>query len=286
MKLFLPALLAAASLCALPGSPLRTLDAHAVDAEAVDRCHQAILRGLAAVSRGRIALVGRCLKDGKFDSCGETDFHVIPHENELRNFLAGPASDCRTAIASGAALADFGPTTCDSDWADCSAAVPAIATLEDMAECLVCQQKGFDFRMRADFGMPRPLPSDADERRCNCGIARLVTNTVRKAVFDTMACASGGSKPFACAVDATSGSRFGAALATFGKAIDRCGLDQGRAPGILASLCSGTETNAAGLTTCLAGLARCIACRTANSGLGQSADCVAFSGVPDCDGTS
>lgn len=273
-------LLLSASVVALDAGP-----AGAVDTTAVDRCHQAILRGMAAVSRGRIALVGRCLKDGKFDSCGETDFHVIPHENELRNFIAGPASSCRAAIDSGAALADFGPTSCHSDWAGCDAAVPSIASLEDVAECLVCQEKGFDFRMRSDLGMPRPTPADADERRCNRGIARLVTNTVRKVVFDTMACAKGGTKPFDCAVDASSGSRFGAALASFGKAIGRCAVDQGKAPGILASLCGGSATDTAGLTSCFNGLARCIACRTADSGLGQGLDCVAFSGVADCDGT-
>lgn len=257
----------------------------AADPEALDRCHQAVLRGLAAVSRGRIALVGRCLKEGKFDSCGETDFHVIPHENELRNFVAGDASSCRAAIDSGATVADFGPTNCDSNWAGCATAVPAIDTLEDLAECLVCQEKGFDFRMREAFGMPRPLPADPDERRCTRGLARLVTNTVRKVVFDTAACASGGTKPFTCAVDATTGSRFGRALSTFGKAVDRCGLDEGRAPGVLASLCGGTATTAAELTACLGNVARCIACRTANSGLGQGEDCVAFSGVADCDGT-
>lgn len=273
-------LLLATFAVAVPPQP-----AVAADAAAVDKCHQAVLRGLAAVSRGRIALVGRCLKEGKFDSCGETDFHVIPHENELRNFVAGASSSCQAALDSGASVADFGPVTCESDWADCDTAVPAIATLDDLAECLVCQEKGFDFRLRESFGMPRATPADPDERRCNRGITRLVTNTVRKVIFDTAACASGGTKPFACAVDATTGSRFGRALATFGKAVDRCGLDEGRAPGILASLCGGTSSTAAELTSCFTGIARCMACRTANSGLGQAEDCVAFSGVADCDGT-
>jgi hypothetical protein len=256
----------------------------AVDAGAVDRCHQSLLRGLAAVSRGRIALVGRCLKEDNWQACPENDLHALAHENELRAFVAGPSSKCRDAVDSGASVADFGPTSCSAEWEGCDVEVPVVATLEDIAECLICQQRGYDFRLRAILGLPRPMPSDAEERRCTKSVARLVSKTIRLAIFDSAACAAGETKPFACAVDATSGSRFGRALAKFGRTIARCRVDEGRAPGALAAFCDGATSDAAGLTACFTATARCLACRSANSALGQSQDCVAFSGLADCDG--
>lgn len=280
-RFFGPCIPLAVSLALALGLPSQ---AGAVDLQAVDRCHQALLRGLAAVSRGRISLVGRCLKEDNWDACPETDLHAIAHENELRNMVAGPSSWCRAAIDSGASLADFGPDACASDWADCDAEIPSIASLEDLAECLVCQQRGFDFRLRGEFGLPRAEPSDPDERRCTRSVARLVSKTARVAIFDTASCASGGIKPFACAVDAGNASRFGAALARYTKTIARCGIDEGRAPGALANFCGGSAADAAGLAACFADVTKCVACRTANTALGQSDDCVAFSGVTDCDG--
>jgi len=256
----------------------------AVDDEAVDACHQAILRGLAAVDRGRIAHVGRCLKEGNYDGCVETDFHAAVHENELRNHVAGETSDCAAALASGASLDEFGPTTCSNEWESCDTEFPSISSLSDLAECLLCQERGYDLYFRSVLGMPRPAPTDTGERRCTRLVAGMVNNTIRKSIYDTMACAEGNTKPFACPVDATGDSRFGAALAKFAKRIALCGIDDGEAPGVLVHLCGGTATDAASLTECFRGFAKCIACRTANTALDQAEDCVAFSGYAGCDG--
>lgn len=268
-------------LAPVPAMPPAAL---AVDAQAVDRCHQAIVLGMAAVSRGRVALVSRCMKGLNYDACAENDLHATAHENELRNAVAGDNSACRDAIASGATLADFGPLTCEDSWEDCSTEVPAVSTLEDLAKCLVCQERGFDFEIRDELGLPRPAPDDRDERRCTKRIARLVGYTVRKSIYDTARCARGNAKPFSCPVDATDNSRFGASLAKFPARISRCGIDEGKAPDALANLCNAVATDAASLTTCFEGVARCLACRTANSALGQSEDCAAFSGFAGCDG--
>lgn len=275
--------LAAAFLCAALLPPLAF--AAAQDADAIDGCHQGILKGLAAVTRGRIAIVGRCLKDGRYDSCPENDNHGIAHENELRNWVAGEASDCRAALDAGSTIADFGPPACADSWEDCDTEIPAIDTLENLAECLVCQERGFDFFLRDQIGLPRPEPSDIDERRCTRRLTRLVNNTIRKVIFDTASCARGGEKPFDCPVDVTTESRFGKALSTFAKNVAFCGIDEGRAPGALANLCHGSATDAATLTACFEGLAKCVACHTASNALGQSADCAAFSAHPDCDGS-
>ncbi|MFN2426465.1 MAG: hypothetical protein ABR587_15355 [Candidatus Binatia bacterium] len=253
-------------------------------AYAIDDCHRAISRGMQGVARGRIAQVGRCLKSLNYDACIETDSHTAIHENELRNHVTGAASSCRQALDSGAAVADFGPTSCADLWAGCAAEVPSISTLDDLANCLICHERGFDFAIRAELGMPRPAPADADERRCTRRIARLVSTTVRKSILDAAACARGNVKPFACAVDVTSESRFGAALAKFARAVAACGIDQGKAPGALVNLCGGAATDAASLTDCFTGLAKCLACHSANSALGQSEDCATLSGFAGCDG--
>lgn len=262
--------------------------APAQDAEAaalVDRCHQDIAAGIRAIKRGRIAQVSRCLKYLEYEDCIETDSHTAIHENELRNWVAGAGSSCELAIASGATLADFGPTVCADNWEDCDTEVPVIASLDDMVDCIVCSERGFDFAIRDELGMPRPAPDDRDERQCTRRVSRLVGTTVRKAVVDAARCAKTGTKPFSCPVDASPESRFGRALATFGRSIDRCEVDDGQAPGVLANVCDGTATGSASLTACLEGLAKCLACYTANEALGQSEDCAAFSGFPRCDGT-
>lgn len=281
----MPSLAAIFAATLLLAGPVLAAAPRAVDADAVDGCHQAILKGQAAVSRGRIAIVGRCLKDGRWDSCPDNDNHGVAHENELRNWVAADSSNCRAALDSGAVLADFGPLACEDSWGGCDVEVPAIATLDDLAECLVCQQRGLDFALRAELGLPRTPPDDIDERRCTRRLARLVSNTVRKATFDTAACASGLAKPFACAPDSGGDSRFGRARATFAKNVASCRLDEGKAPGALAGLCGGDAADAAGLTTCLEGVAICLACQAANAALGQGLDCAALSGFARCDGT-
>lgn len=279
MKILVAAALALAiAASAVPPAP-------AAEDDAADRCHQAIARGQAAVKRGRIAQVGRCLKSLAYDTCLETDSHTAIHENELRNHVSGASGECQAALDAGAVVADFGPAACESSWEDCDAEVPSVTTLDDLAGCLICQERGYDFEIRHELGLPRPAPADPDERRCTRRLARLVTTTIRKAVLDTALCARGGAKPFSCPVDTTTQSRFGKALAKFGRNVAACRVDEGKAPGALANLCGGTATDAAGLTLCFEGLARCLACRTANSALGQAEDCTALSGFADCDGT-
>jgi hypothetical protein len=260
--------------------------ARAIDPQAVARCHQDIAAGIRAVKRGRIAQVSRCLKYLDYDSCIETDSHTAIHENELRNWVAGDGSSCQQALASGSSISDFGPTTCDDNWEGCDVEVPSIATLDDLVNCIVCSERGFDFAIRSEVGMSRPAPADADERQCTRRISRLVGTTVRKAVVDTARCADEtGAKPFSCAIDAGPDSRFGKSLASFARNIATCEVDEGEAPGVLTHMCDGTATDGASLTACFEGLARCLACYTANEALGQSEDCVTFSGFPRCDGT-
>ncbi len=258
--------------------------ANAVDAQAVDACHQAIAKGMAAVSRGRIALVMRCLKNGNYDACAETDLHAQAHENELVNAVTSAGSDCQAAIDSGAAVSDFGPVSCGNEWEDCDTEVPSITTLDDLAQCLLCNERGFDFEIRHEVGLPRVEPTDSDENRCTRRIFRLAAYTIRKSSYDTAACAEGNTKPFACPVDPSENSRFGRSLATFTDSIAMCGIDEGKAPGALVAMCEGTATDAASLTSCFTGIAKCLACHTANSTLGQSDDCAAFSGFARCDG--
>jgi len=273
--------LAALALCCSLTLPAA---AQAQDASAVDACHKAITKGMSAASRGHIAVVGRCLAGGRYADCQETDQHAIAHENELRHMVAGEKSACQAALDSGATLNDFGPTSCGNAWNDCDTVVPVIANLDDLAECLVCHERGFHFEIRDAIGLPRPAPTDNDESRCTKRLTRLVSKTIRKVLLDTATCARGNVKPFSCPADASAASRFGRALATFPKNVGFCDIDEGKAPGALMNLCGGVATDEASLATCLGGLAKCLACHTTNSALGQSADCAAFSGFGDCDG--
>lgn len=263
---------------------LMTLTVVPAHATAIDDCHQAIARGMAGVARGRIAQVGRCLKSLNYDACIETDSHTAIHEIELRNRVSDPNSDCLAAIDGGASVADFGPLTCPDAWEDCDTDVPSITTLDNLTDCLICVERGLDFEIRAQLGLPRPTPADSDERQCTRRIARMVTTTVRKSILDAAACADGNAKPFACPVDTGEDSRFGKALSKFERSIATCRLDEGEAPGALANLCGGTAADAADLTACFIGLAKCLACYTSNAVLGQSEDCAATSGFAGCDG--
>jgi len=249
-----------------------------------DRCHQAIVLGMAGIKKGRVGQLSRCLKFGNYDDCVETDSHTVEHENDMRRRVAGESSSCQAAIDAGASVADFGPATCGKEYVGCDAEVPAVNSLDDVAGCLICHERGFDALIRDTLGWPRPFPDDPDERRCTRAIGRFTAHAVKKAIYETARCALGASKPFACPVDASPESRFGRALAVIERSVAGCGVDDGEAPGALANLCGGQASDQAQLSACFVGLAKCLACRGANSALDQSEDCAAFSGFAGCDG--
>ena len=269
----------------LAASVLEPATAAAQAGSPEDLCHQELLRGMAGIKKGRDGQRSRCLKFGNYDDCIDTDSHTVQHENSLRNRVAGPDSACEAALDGGLVLADFGPLSCPSEWNDCDVAVPTIATFEDLADCLVCIEHGYDRFLRSVLGWPRPVPSDPDERRCTRGIGQFTASAAKKAVYETAACARGGTKPFACPVDLSPEGRFGRALAVLEKRAQTCGIEEGESPGALVNLCGGTATDTAGLIDCFQGVAKCLACRGANAALGQAEDCVAASGLADCDGT-
>jgi len=240
---------------------------------------------MAGVKKGRVGQLSRCLKFGNYDDCVETDPHTVEHENDLRRRVAGESSSCQAAIDGGAMVSDFGPTTCGNEYADCDMEVPSITTLDDVASCVICHELGFDKLIRDTLGWPRPLPSDPDERRCTRAIGRFTAHAIKKAIYDTARCASGGSKPFSCPVDASPESRFGRALTVIERSVAGCDIAEGEAPGALVNLCDGQAANETELAACFVGVARCLACRGANSALGQSEDCAAFSALPACDGS-
>ncbi|HEY2772836.1 MAG TPA: hypothetical protein VGK20_02160 [Candidatus Binatia bacterium] len=275
-------LLFIAVLFAFPSVPGRAL---AVDAAAVDKCRHELFAGLEASSSGHVGELAQCLLAGKYDgSCPFDDLHTGFDDNELIHQIAGPASACQAALASGATIADFGPASCANEWGDCDTAVPSIATLDDLAQCFVCQVRGHDAALRSVLGIPRPAPTDKDERHCTHRIALLVAGTARRAFYDADTCSAGLTKPYSCPFSTAATSHFGRALASFTPRIAACGIDDGKSPGVLANICGGTATNAAELTTCLESLTRCLACRSLDSALGQSDDCAVTSGYADCDG--
>jgi hypothetical protein len=138
--------------------------------------------------------------------------------------------------------------------------------------------------VRDTFAMPRMTPTDRDERRCNLKLARTLGQSVRKGFKQISACARGGEQPFYCSIDTGETSRLGKALARLGKKVSKCKLDQGRAPGTLASVCDGVADEAE-LSDCLRARTVCLVCRSAEIAFNQGIDCAAVSGHAACDGT-
>ncbi len=271
-----PAALACLLSIALAGAAL---------ADDIDACHQAVTTRVAAIKKARIAQLSRCLKFASYDDCAINGVRIAAEENSLRNRVADDTGPCAAALAAGSVLADFGPTSCAPEWNDCDVAVPTIATLDDLAECLVCQQQGYDLRIRATLGWPRPAPTDRDELRCTRTLGILGAFAVRKAAVDLSRCARGGAKPFDCPVDDADGTRLAGGLLKIERKAPRCRIDEGAAPGALANLCGGMAGDQDGITACFTSLARCLACRTANAALDQNQDCATFSTDPTCTGT-
>src|SRR6185503_8812616 len=121
-------------------------------------------------------------------------------ENALRDVVSGPTSECRAAVdTDGVPLSSFGPATCPAAWNGCDVAVPAIASLEDLAECLICVSTGHDRKLRAEFDFS--YPSENNERRCTRSAKKGLMSVVGASMRAVTKCADGGTQPFSCAVD-------------------------------------------------------------------------------------
>lgn len=246
------------------------------------QCRKRIVGIVGLVKQKRTLRLSICLRTNNYDACSLDHVVIDDEETKLLNQVGGPGRTCKKAFDEGFVLADFAPASCAAEFNDCDVEVPAIASMADFAACLRCQQEGYDLGIRDVLGMPRPAPVDREDRKC-ARLAGLATaRAVRQADLDVQRCLQGQMGPVFCPVSDAPATRLARALASLDRKVRRCRIDEGQAPTALVDLCGAAAANETELVACLAGRAKCLACRSANAVLQQSQDCAAFSGDPSC----
>jgi DNA-binding beta-propeller fold protein YncE len=229
------------------------------------------------------AQLSRCMKEGNFADCETESDSILEAQQGLRATIANPSGDCAEAVDGGVPISSFGPDTCPPAGARCDESVGAIADLDDLAECLVCMQAGFDASLRLRIDLPLGEPPVQNERKCIRAVASRTLKAIRAGVRDVERCAAGGVAPFSCPSSADPESKFGKALSRIAVAVSRC-KDASGVPGQLsgdsAATCRPAAAAPADLTECHESVARCIVCSHANGVFDQSQDCVTYSGGP------
>lgn len=245
-------------------------------------CNRAIGKSVSLLRKSHQKRISKCLRFANFD-CSLDSLAIEQSENRVRARVAGAGSSCDLAVNTGGIpLSSFGPAACPAAWNGCDAAVPAIATLSDLADCLVCVEVGHDRKVRDDLDFP-PLIENIDERKCVRFLYEALGQAVRIGMHPVDECAKDtGHQPFACPVDASPETPFGRRLTKIERLADQCDDATGMLGDDVKSLCNGTVTTTADLATCFNGLVRCITCRSANTTYGQSEDCAAAAAPWDC----
>jgi len=225
----------------------------------------------------------RCMKFGAFATCEEAGFHVVEAQQDARRIITSPTGSCAQAVDEGVLLTDVGPGTCPPADAHCDERIGDITSLDDLAECVVCMQEGFDAAYRLQLDMPVTTPANVNERKCIRSVVGKSLKAIRAGIRDVERCARGGVSPFACAANDDPATKFGRAQTQVSNAIDRCkdaSGQTGSVSGDSALLCHGTAPTASDLLACAQATARCLVCSHANGVYQQSQDCVMFAGIP------
>jgi hypothetical protein len=245
-------------------------------------CNRAIGKSVSLLRKSHQKRISKCLRFANFD-CSFDSLAIEQSENRVRARVAGAGSSCDAAVnGQGLPVSSFGPTACPAAWNACDVAVPAIATLADLADCLVCVEVGYDRKVRDDLDFPLQI-EDNDERRCVRFLYEALGQAVRIGMHPVNECAKDAERqPFACPVDPSPATPFGRRLTKIERLADKCDDATGMLGDDVKSLCNGTVTTTTDLATCFNGLVRCITCRSANTTYGQTEDCVAAAAPWDC----
>ena len=224
----------------------------------------------------------RCMKFGTFGACEEADTHVVEAQHDARNIITRPTGDCAQAVGGGVPLADLGPGTCPPAGASCDERIGDITSLDDLAECVICMQEGFDAVYRLQVDLPATTPNNLNERKCIRSVIGKSVKAVRQGIREVERCAKGGVSPFACPANDDEGARFSKALVQIANAMARCkdaSGQTGQVSGDSASLCHYTAGQPSDILECAQATARCLVCSHANGVYQQSQDCDAFSSI-------
>ena len=248
-------------------------------------CHRTIGKSVARLRKAHQKRISKCLRFGNYDC--PADWLVIDQaENRLRARLTEPGTDCEQAVnTDGLPVSSFGPTSCPDSWNNCDVATPAITTLADLAECLVCIETGHDRRVRSEIDFPATI-ADLNVRVCVRGAYEGMAQAVRVAMHQVERCIDDiPGKPFNCPVDFSPDSSVAPILDRLALNSSRC-LVNGVLPDEVDRLCNKAMVGAGDVTECIHRLTKCMACEVTNSTWGQSQDCAAVSGDWTCNGDS
>lgn len=259
------------------------LPAHA-DNEAL--CNRSIGKSVALLRKAHQKRISKCLRFANY-ACPLDSLAIQQSENRLRARLTEAGSACDLAVHVDAVpLASFGPESCPASWNECDALVPSIATLADLADCLVCIEAGSDARVRGQLDFPEAI-ENVQVRGCVRGLYEAMGQAVRVSMHQVESCAKEAErKPFACPVEDGPGSKLATLLDKMPKIALRC-IEEGSSSisEEVQPLCNGSADSTEALSQCFQTLTRCLACEVANSTWGQAEDCISFSGSASCDGT-
>ncbi len=242
--------------------------------------------------------IDRCLRYGAYQGCPISGDFLDASGEVLDQAIVDETSPCAEAIAQGATIGDVAPATCTGrttypvgnywygEWYFYDQCSLAIGNLSDLETCVVCQAAGIGSHIHYDLDLPYVAPESLNDRKCIRAAHSAVSRATRTGIGDAIRCAKlGGEPPWSCPLDTSPDGNFGHALAGIDKKMAKCRNNdgiQGQIGRGTAELCNATVTTPEDLSACLRRNATCQACLTINIALGQSQDCAALSGEPDC----
>ena len=248
-------------------------------------CNVDIARTSARLVFSHLSALNRCIKFGNYNDCAVSDNHIERSEAKLRARISAPNGKCAAAVnGDGVPLSRFGPLSCPDAGASCDAAVPFIADLDDLADCLVCVHAGQSAVYRARLDLPDEVPGSSNEAKCVRSVVSTTAKAMRTGGKEVARCGKGGIQPFDCPADDGLDTRFAKDLEKIIAKIAKCrdaDGQQGSLSGASAGLCGGLASTPLGLRVCTQSIARCMVCQNANAIFNQSQDCLVYSGI-DC----
>ncbi len=254
-----------------------------------EQCNQDIAKIVVKLQRAYASRFGACVRSDLYLGCPDTGDAIKRQEKQLRQKVSGAKSHCALAVeGDGVPVSSFGPVSCPAAWNECDTTVPTIDTLDDLADCLVCVNRGIALHYRFLLDLPEPTLLVRSDQKCLRAVEKAARKAFVTGIKEIARCGRGGVKPFSCPVsDDPNETKFGRALAKITRKVFRCTDESGVRGAIgrgVGLMCHRAVVSPQDLDQCLAETSRCLACQTSNAMLGQSQDCPAFSGLRNCAG--
>jgi DNA-binding beta-propeller fold protein YncE len=251
-------------------------------------CSEAVTRSFAGLRNAHVKAQNACVNNPSY-FC--SNHRVNVKEDLLQLSITGPSSPCLAAVISdGVPVSAFGPgATCPGAFGYDGGGDP-ITDLEELAFCLEGVAAGHANKSRHTLGLLSGVvlsEADKNEHKCASYAFKSLVKAWKTGIKDVARCARGGTKPFACSIDASPDSNFGRALTRIDRDVAKCTDANGVAAALSGEsekLCLRHLSGIDDLAACVREAAMCLVCRDANALYELGEDCAAFANSRTCYG--